>query len=102
MVTMTLIEFLRARYDDDERTYNYLNDMGEQGPYYFLLDDISIKRRIIDLHRPVRKRSTGSERGTVEDCQMCDHFPAQYPCATLRLLALPYANHHDYQQEWRP
>ena len=24
------------------------------------------------------------------------------PCATLRLLALPYADHPDYREEWRP
>lgn len=24
------------------------------------------------------------------------------PCSTLKLLALPYAGHPDYRQEWRP
>jgi hypothetical protein len=25
-----------------------------------------------------------------------------YPCDTLKLLALPYADHPDYRDEWRP
>ncbi|MET9957046.1 DUF6221 family protein [Streptomyces sp. NPDC006339] len=28
--------------------------------------------------------------------------PQAYPCATLRLLALPYADHEDYNEAWRP
>lgn len=66
-----------------------------------VLREVESKRRIIELHRSVRVRSTGSAGGTIEDCQMCDHFPAQYPCLTLRLLALPYADHSDYREEWR-
>lgn len=27
---------------------------------------------------------------------------APYPCRTLRLLALPYAGHPEYREEWRP
>jgi hypothetical protein len=25
-----------------------------------------------------------------------------WPCQTLRLLALPYADHPDYRPEWKP
>lgn len=67
-----------------------------------VLREVEAKRQIVDLHRPVQRRSTGSSGGAIEDCQVCDHFPAQYPCPTLRLLALPYADHPDYREGWRP
>lgn len=56
----------------------------------FVLADITAKRALIDLHRPIRQRSTGSGGGTIDDCAICDAYPAQYPCATLRLLAEAY------------
>lgn len=67
-----------------------------------VLAEVAAKREIVGLHHRVTKRSTGSGGGTVEDCSLCDHFPAQYPCMTLRLLALPYASHPNYNETWRP
>ncbi|GAA3956909.1 hypothetical protein GCM10022384_07530 [Streptomyces marokkonensis] len=67
-----------------------------------VLREIDAKRQMLDLHRPVHRRSTGSGGETIEDCQVCGHFPAQYPCATLRILALPYADRPGYRMEWRP
>lgn len=67
-----------------------------------VLADVDSSRRIMWEHRPLRRRVTGSTGGTVADCQRCSQFPAQYPCLTLRLLALRYASHPDYRQEWRP
>ncbi|MDT0567904.1 DUF6221 family protein [Streptomyces sp. DSM 3412] len=67
-----------------------------------VLREIDAKRQLLDLHRPMRRRSTGSGGGAIEDCQICDHFPAQFPCLTLRLLALPYADRPGYREEWRP
>lgn len=37
----------------------------------------------------------------------CDGYPDEWvqqfwPCKTLRLLALPYADHPDYREEWKP
>jgi hypothetical protein len=58
--------------------------------HVFVLADIAAKRKLIDLHRPIRQRSTGSGGGTIEDCAVCDAYPAQYPCATVRLLAEAY------------
>lgn len=136
---MTLVEFLRARLDEDEKAANlaserasrgwWVGDDGKTLGYWVheseapdkppvlgpqivahvarhdparVLREVEAKRRIIDLHRPVGKRSTGSGGGTVKDCQICDHFPAQFPCLTLRLLALPYADHPLYREEWAP
>ncbi|WP_434744798.1 DUF6221 family protein [Streptomyces sp. A-14] len=34
--------------------------------------------------------------------QVCDHCERAAPCPDLRDLAAVYADHPDYQQEWRP
>lgn len=70
------------------------------------------KRRIIELHDEDTRTVIGSEEvewlGT---CGVCcepskwDHFESaasEYPCMTLRLLALPYADRPGYQERWRP
>jgi hypothetical protein len=57
-----------------------------------VLADIEAKRRIIALHV--------AEPGQHPD--FCGHDKHELPCPTLRLLALPYADHPDYRTEWRP
>ncbi|MER6350694.1 DUF6221 family protein [Streptomyces sp. NPDC001634] len=62
-----------------------------------VLREIDTKRRLLKVH----------ERLPVgEFCSTCDApsgIPGMpYGCVTLRLLALPYADHHDYCEEWRP
>jgi hypothetical protein len=66
------------------------------------LDEIDAKQRILDLHRPVQVRSTGSAGGNLETCRLCNQFPAQYPCETMRALAMPYADRPGYREQWRP
>ena len=71
-----------------------------------VLAECEAKRRIVAEHP-----------GTVQ-CETClDHEDSEEgpegdaynyvvmkgaPCPTLRLLALPYADHADYREEWRP
>lgn len=106
-MTADLTTWLRERYRARQEQLEFVRDFipeNHQGEFVDVeqeLRELDAKRRILDLHRPVRKRSTGSGGGIIEDCQMCDHFPAQYPCATMRLLALPLADHPDYREEWR-
>lgn len=61
-----------------------------------VLADIDAKRRIIDEHS---LESNGA-------CRVCtlgwSARPAAYPCPTVRLLALPYADREGYREEWRP
>src|SRR5690606_7736734 len=78
-------------WDETRNVWNDATHIAEWDPAR-VLREIDAKRQVIALHRPVEQRSTGSGGGTVTDCQVCSHFPAQYPCATLRLLALPYAD----------
>ena len=90
-----LVEFLRARLDEDEQAAQRANAMadhawasssdevirtarGELGSFYDparVLREVEVKREIVKLHGIVH---------------------------TLRLLAMPYADHPDYQQEWEP
>jgi hypothetical protein len=54
------------------------------------LVECDAKRRIVEEH-------TGESIGD----PMCRHLAAE-PCATLRSLTLPYADHPDYDEAWRP
>ena len=82
-----------------------------------VLREVAAKRRILFAHEPVllRKGSGADYYVTATVCRTCGGTdalyddgtappdrPAAYPCPTLRLLALPYADHPDYQEEWRP
>lgn len=111
----TLAEFLLARIAEDEATirdaarhaeatpqeivaalqagsqaYRFLGDLEDAGYAVVrqarVLADCEAKRRIIDLLR----QRTGEPD---------DHGQLR---AALGLLALPYADHPDYRQEWRP
>ncbi|WP_424891820.1 DUF6221 family protein [Streptomyces sp. XH2] len=74
-----------------------------------VLAEVEAKRRLVDLHQG---------EGEFPECAVCaqPEFFAEdadgnrewfrwsepTPCLTLRLLALPYADHPDYREEWRP
>lgn len=67
--------------------------------------DCEAKRRIVALH---------DNRYLLGECTSCadgwrdltsgegSHEPLAYPCPTLRALALPFADHPDYDESWRP
>lgn len=67
-----------------------------------VLREIDAKRRIVECHEPW----TASNGDTI--CGRCgrEHIDGRpgghYPCQTLRLLALPYADRAGYREEWRP
>ncbi|WP_406365238.1 DUF6221 family protein [Streptomyces sp. NBC_00645] len=58
-----------------------------------VLREIDAKRRILAEH---------ALNGWV--CDTCDNGEVDqtFPCPTLRLLALPYADRPGYREEWRP
>lgn len=39
-------------------------------------------------------------------CKTCgsgeEKYPADWPCATIRLVALPFSDRPGYREEWRP
>jgi hypothetical protein len=112
--TITLAEFLHARIAEDEQWVGG-QPLGRWGcvmdsypPTYppwtpdnlfRVLAECAAKRQIIELH--------GLNDGTdwpvcLVCCDSAGYEAELYPCATLRLLAVPYADHPDYRQEWRP
>src|SRR5512139_2667273 len=69
-----------------------------------VLAEVEAKRRIIARHQ-------SRQSGRWKICMNCrpidpeypDHLTeAVWPCPDLRDAAAPYADHPDYQQEWRP
>lgn len=63
-----------------------------------VLADVAAKRRIIDLHAHCPEQAWDGSNIT-GDCREC--IDEHYPCGTLRLLALPFADHPDYREEFR-
>lgn len=108
---MTLVEFLLERIVDDEAAAEEWNAVITGSPIgdwihevrRRVLADCEAKRRVVALH-PAKERREWYE------CAVCfdpDTAPGDYdfedwPCPTLRLLALPYADHPDYDEAWRP
>lgn len=82
-----------------------------------VLREVEAKQRLLDLHAIVHRNigwrdDDGEvETGEIPVCGSCVPKHTHYlsreivpegPCQTLHLLALPYADHPDYQQEWTP
>lgn len=77
--------------------------------------DLEAKRCIIERHRPVTELWNDGEKmhevtlcGTCAYGQSCEHCfdlatdtEALWPCHELRLLASPFADHPDYDENWR-
>ncbi|MGA4964533.1 DUF6221 family protein [Streptomyces pseudogriseolus] len=64
-----------------------------------VLREIDAKRQIIALHHQLE-----DAQEMLDFCATCDatgKYP-EYPCTTLRFLALPYADRPGYQDDWRP
>lgn len=124
-----LVAFLRARLDDTEAAVIRYRD-GHEGPCLnfkgqppdayseydscalhleaaeatpyrdatFGLADIESKRQTVDWHRkPTQVEFSNGTYRTV-GCRCYDGWP----CSTLRLLALPFADHPGYKPKWRP
>lgn len=80
-------------YDEGWPTPEQQEHITEHDPAR-VLREIDAKRRIAALHaRPHHQCVT--EDGPTQ-------WHAADPCATLRLLALPYADRPGYREEWRP
>ncbi|QBI56754.1 DUF6221 family protein [Streptomonospora litoralis] len=96
-VILTIGDTVRGSIPPEDSKFRSLIDPTD------LLARIDAERRILDVHRPVRVRSTGDlGEDFIERCSMCDQFPAQYPCSTVRLIAWGYRHRPGYREEWRP
>jgi len=63
-----------------------------------VLAECEAKRRIVELHAGAHECSVYA-KGEVDNCAWVE---SDDTCSTLRLLALPYADHPDYDEAWRP
>jgi hypothetical protein len=77
-----------------------------------VLREVEAKRRILDLHPITTDVITDPEVyvkterqpfGCRTDHEFYDGETAGFGyCETLKLLALPYADHEEFNEEWRP
>jgi hypothetical protein len=109
---VTLVEFLRARLDEDEQVARavepdtdvdvpYTSQAAQAAQYAFLkrfgparvLAEVDAKRRLIAKyeHYDASARYPDSEGGMAMGLE-----------AAVEFAALPYAAHPDYREEWRP
>lgn len=114
-----LAAFLAARLAEDEQLakdgdsacwhIDYCDDLGPPFQQRWdparVLAEIAAKRAIIKLHVPIDTDYTDADgqEHTSWDCDICDPAgsPDMWPCATLRLLAAPYADAPDFDESWR-
>jgi Family of unknown function (DUF6221) len=99
-----LAEFLLARVGEDETTARAVRGSGVHDARPMVKEWIGLanpqrmlvwsdaRRRIVALHRSSLPSAAGG----------CGGCGRPTPCPTLRLMALPYADHPDYREEWRP
>jgi hypothetical protein len=110
---MTLTEFLRARVAEDEQRAQVSIDHHEadepwgyahlegDGPHiaawspWRVLEECRAKRELVELHD---ENSSIPGRETLS-CWVCGD---DYPCQTLRIMAIPYADHPQFHPGWRP
>lgn len=116
-----LVLYRRGEYDYEERMPAfrppYYVDADANGSHIArhdparVLAECEAKRRILELHpthEQLPYRAVGGEMYRPPDPYYCDcQCPdgiiyGKEPCDTKRFLALPYADHPSYRQEWAP
>lgn len=116
--TLTLTDFLLARIAGDERDARgalgsaMTDDALASGwGTERVLVECEAKRRILHQHvqmsagQPLMADYEGADQqcvscGYAEEWEMTEYGPT-FPCPTLLALALPYADHPDFREEWR-
>ena len=115
---MTLTEFLLARIAEDEADWRAVDVASPDALLHGqrlaprMLADCGAKRRIVNIHRDASLDEDGrpvmfgeSGAGYCRGCNadfMEEWAELHDECPTLQALALPYADHPDYREEWRP
>ncbi len=109
-----LVDFLRARLDEDERTARCNSDgkgLADGFPDYrtYVDEDTEAADLFIRHFNPARElREVEAKRRIIDEVwrEIAGIDPGIYwgeaPDLLLRLIALPYADHPDYREEWKP
>jgi hypothetical protein len=108
MSDVTITEFLLARIAERERSVDFVRDFipdeGNQGEYIDpdrMLAECEAKRRIVELHAE-RDPEGLLYPGALPTCIICGgDDPYEFPCDTVKALALPFVDHADYDEAWR-
>lgn len=100
-MTADIVRFLRARWDGLEKTARCrLADYAQYGQYELdpddVLADLESKRRILDEYEKALDR----RRRHPDDLASAGALLQMV--SVVKLLALPFATHPDYRDEWRP
>lgn len=96
-----------GRLEDDPTAWDpdYPSGLIGEGPIQFALTRIAADRQILALHSAVHEHIEFIHGASGDDwCDTCgsvDDRPIAWPCDTLKLLALPYADRPGYRDEWR-
>jgi hypothetical protein len=111
-----LTDFLLARIAEDEALFRAAGPQWSEIGGYMLpgfteqraLAECEAKRQIVAEHAALDNAAI-SGWPPQWDCRTCavgdrweGYYPLDYPCLTLRLLALPYVTHRDFCEEWLP
>ncbi|RYU14563.1 DUF6221 family protein [Nocardioides iriomotensis] len=101
---MRIVDFLIARTAEGEAILERViaellvhaesSDLDAQAAYERQMLEYQVHRRIISLLAPDAADPAGPVPMTVETLQ-------DAATATLQLLAMPYADHPDYKQDWK-
>jgi hypothetical protein len=73
-----------------------------------VLLECDAKRQLVELHRLGGSYTPGDDPAAgFNYCATCGsgepyEYPTEWPCPTLRLLALPYAGRPGFRPEWQP
>jgi hypothetical protein len=112
MVSTRVVEFILERIEEDEKCAMEAIDRHPIGhawaadsddAEYFsrwnpwrTLNVCLIRRRVLSVHKPVANR--GGDVG----CAACDPGAGSvsWPCETMRLLALDWVEHPDFDDRW--
>ncbi|HLM04717.1 MAG TPA: DUF6221 family protein [Blastococcus sp.] len=110
-----LDEFLLARIAEDERLAAAAEQASEPAPRAAdshpspfdparVRAECAAKRRIVLSCRELRPetRFLGARPRGMSDFPLAPHDQHQLAALTLGLLALAYATHRDFREEWRP
>jgi hypothetical protein len=121
---LTISDFILARVSEEEAlAHAALDHLGSDfdweaasvGKHYdrwnpWRVESTCIGRRLlVKAHRnagPAVTQVPGMDHelhsATCATCGRSSEQPAPWPCYTLRVLALDWANHPDYRADWRP
>ncbi|MEV5211354.1 DUF6221 family protein [Micromonospora sp. NPDC053740] len=111
---LSLVDWLRAQLDEDERVAQEAGVSGPQGSDLFVIDDdhqhntiaisaarvlrrVAAARRALDLHNRDHECSVYDDHGEVDNCAWVLKGDT---CSTVRLMFDEYSGQPGYRPEW--